>query len=201
MNVSIQEGRPAYVVFETHAEEDRQATLDAGHYVPKDVDYAFITPQGSKDRIPRQVQDWFANLEGEVQSGRLPEAWLASYKAKYKAWKEGSALPESGTPVVNWPAISPGQVKALQAAHLLTLEDLAVANEQAIAQLGMGGRQLKQRAIDWLAAAKDTGKVAEEISALKAQNTDLAENNARLATQLQELSAKFDSLNSGAKRI
>lgn len=201
MSVSIQEGRPAYVVFETQIEEDRQATLDSGRYTPKDVDYAIITPQGSKDRIPRQVADWFQNLEQQVQEGRLPDAWLASYKAKYNAWKEGRAMPENGSPVSNWPALSPSQVKILLDANVRTIEDLAVANEQSLANIGMGGRALKQRAVDWLAAAQNTGKVAEEVSALKAQNADLIANNERMATQLQELSAKFDSLAKAPQRL
>lgn len=201
MSVSIQEGRPAYVVFETQTEEDRQATLDSGRYTPKDVDYAIITPQGSKDRIPRQVDDWFSNLEQQTKEGRLPQAWLDAYKAKYRAWKEGRALPEHGSPVANWPALSPSQVKILLDANVRTIEDLAVANEQSLANIGMGGRALKQRAIDWLAAARDTGKVAEEVSALKAQNADLTANNERMATQLQELSAKFDNLSKAPQRL
>lgn len=199
MSISIQEGRPAYVVFETLTEEDRDASIEQGKYVPKDVDYAYITPQGSKDRIPRQVADWFRQLDQQVQEGRLPAEWLAAYKAKYSAWKEGRAMPENGTPIINWPAVSPAQVKILLDANVRTVEDLAAANEQAIAAIGMGGRALKQRATDWLASAKDTGKMAEEMSALKAQNADLAASNERMAKQLQELSAKFDALKPATK--
>ena len=44
----IMQARPPYVQFEMRAVEDRQASIDAGHYVAKDVAYAIITPAGSR---------------------------------------------------------------------------------------------------------------------------------------------------------
>lgn len=38
--VQIAEARPPYVTFEFRAEEDRAASIEAGHYVSKDVAYA-----------------------------------------------------------------------------------------------------------------------------------------------------------------
>jgi hypothetical protein len=191
---TINEDRPPYVSFETVAEEDRAGTISAGHYAAKDVDYAFITPQGSKDRIPRKVDEWFEALKKQVTEGRFKAEWLAAYEAQYKAWKAGQETPLNGSPITNWPAVSPAQVRALQAARLLTIEDLAVANEEALRQLGMGGRALKQRAIDWLSAAQDTGKAAEELTALKANNADLKASNEQLQAQVKELAGHVKQL-------
>lgn len=186
--------RPAYVVFELQAEEDRAASEAAGHYVSKDVEYAIVTPPGSKDRIPRRVDEWFPQLDQQAAEERLPHAWVESYKARYKAWKQGVETPLHGTPVSNWPVVSPAQVKSLQAAHLLTIEDLADANEEALARLGMGGRSLKQRALEWLAASRDVGKVSEELAAQKLRNKELTEIVEAQGKQLTELSSQLKSL-------
>ena len=67
--MQVAEARPPYVTFEAVAVEDRAASIEAGYYKTRDVDFAFITPQGSKDRIERNVKDWFEQLEQQCQQG------------------------------------------------------------------------------------------------------------------------------------
>lgn len=188
------DARPPYVTFEVRGEEDRAASIEAGHFVAKDVVYAIITPQGSKDRIERLAKDWLENMQAEVQSGRFPAEWLVRFKEMYKAWEEGRELPLSGTSVTQWPAASPAQVKQLQTVHIRTVEDLATCNEETLNRLGMGGRALKQKAVEWLAASKNVGKVAEEMASLKTLNAGLLERNSQLEAQLRDLSARVDAL-------
>lgn len=188
------DARPPYVTFEVRGEEDRSASIEAGHFVAKDVVYAIITPQGSKDRIERLAKDWLENMQAEVQSGRFPAEWLTRFKEMYKAWEEGRELPLSGTSVTQWPAASPAQVKQLQTVHIRTVEDLATCNEETLNRLGMGGRALKQKAVEWLAASKNVGKVAEEMASLKTLNAGLLERNSQLEAQLRDLSARVDAL-------
>lgn len=191
--MQIAEARPPYVTFEALAEEDRAATISAGHYVARDVDYAFVTPQGSRDRLQRRVDEWLDNLRQQVEQSRFPREWLRHYEESYRAWKDGREAPVSGTAVSNWPAASPAQVKAMQAVHVRTVEDLAAANEETISRLGLGARALKQRAIEWLSAASGTGKVAEEMAALRQQNAELEAANKALSKRMQELADKLDA--------
>lgn len=181
------QARPPFVTFEMKSEEDRNATIESGVYTARDAAFAIITPQGSKDRIERKVDEWFPHLEQQVQEGRFEQVWLDGFRAKYKAWKEGQEIPENGHPVVNWPAASPAQVKTLLAAGVRTLEDLAVANEEVLARLGMGGRALKARAQEWLSSPKDHGAQAEQVAALKQQNTELQQQVANLTEQVAGL--------------
>lgn len=188
------EERPPFVRFEIRAEEDRQASIEAGHYVGRDVHYALITPMGSKDCIERKADEWFDKLKQDVAEGRCPREWLAAFKEVYKEWCEGREAPPNGTPITDWPPLSPSQVKTLVSLHIRSVEDLAAANEEVLARIGMGGRALKQRAIDWLTSAGSTGKASEELSALKAANENLQARNEQLETQLRELAAKVEAL-------
>ncbi len=176
--------RPAYVTFEARAIEDRDASIAEGKYVAKDLDYAIITPQGSKDKIERVVSEWFPYLRQQVNEGRFPAEWLRAYEGIYADWQKGQSIPESGTPIRTWPVLSPSQVKAITEANILTVEDLANANESAIMMIGMGARALIQRAKDYIAAAANVGQVSEATSALRTENETL---KAQVAEQQEKL--------------
>lgn len=192
--MQVAEARPPFVTFEMKAEEDRAASIEAGYYKTKDVAYALITPQGSKDRIEREVTSWLAGMRQSVQEGRFPQEWLRNFEENYKAWKEGRELPLNGTPLLTWPVASPSQVKAVIDMGIRTVEDLASANEEAIMRIGMGGRALKDKAVSWLKAASSTGKVTEELAALKAELADERAAKRALELQLKELAAQVAAM-------
>lgn len=180
--------RPPYVIFELRAVEDREASLKAGHPVYKDIPFALVTPMGSKDQIEAVAEDWLAMLKEEVRSGRFPQQWLEGFQSAFKAWQEGEEVPANGTAIRNWPPATPAEVKMLQDLKILTVEDLANANESLLSTIGIGGRQLRERARAWLTVAA-AGAPAEELAALKKQ---LEEKDARL----EELAAQVKALSS-----
>lgn len=186
--------RPAYVTFCLRPVEDREASIAAGHTVLKDVAYAYITPPGSKDRIERIADEWIALMKDQVRQERLPQEFYTYYNNMYEEWKKSGEVPVNGTAIKNWPVITPSQLEMLTRAHILTVEDLAIANEEALSRLGMGGRALKQSAIDWLNSAQDIGKTSSAISALRAENEDLRNRNKSLEDQIQELAAQVKLL-------
>lgn len=198
--MQVAEARPPYVVYETKAVEDREATIAAGYYKTKDVDFAIVTPQGSKDRIERNVKEWFEQISQQVVEQRFPQEWLTAYRSSYQAWKEGREMPVSGTSVMHWPVASPAQVKSLLDAKVRTVEDLALANEETIARLGMGGRALKEKAVNWLAVAGSSGKMTEELAALQVKLREAEARNAALEGQLRDLAAEVKTLVGAGKK-
>lgn len=185
----IMKERPPFVTFEVRAEEDRQASIESGQYKAKDVDYALITPAGSKDRVERVVSEWFEYLREQVAQGRFPAEWLEGFKHKYKLWKEGQELPVDGTPVKTWSAISPAQCKLLLDLNVRTVEDLAVANEELLGRIGMGARALQATARDWLATAKDVGSAAARLTATQAELEAALARIKSLEAQVTQLQA------------
>lgn len=188
------EERPPYVQFELRAVEDRNASIEAGHYVARDVAFALVTPAGSKDRIERVVEEWFFQLDQQVKEERFPMAWLRAYKEAYASWKDGNEPVVNGTDIKNWPVASPAQVRLLSDLKIRAVEDLAACNEETVSRLGMGGRALKQKAVEWLESAKNGGKQTEEIVALKVSNSNLEEQNKKLMAQLTEVGNRLSLL-------
>lgn len=201
MNISIAEAQPPFVIFERRAEEDREASLAAGRYVPQDVDFAIITPAGSKDRIERRVSDWFDMLRTQVAEGRFPSAWFDAFRARHAAWVKDEEMPLSGTPIKNWNVPTPAQRRLLSDAAIHTVEQLAEANEEAISMLGMGGRALVARAKDWLAANNSgAGKLAADLEVLREQNRNLTESNKTLIDQVRLLTEQVQQLSAAKSK-
>ena len=192
--IKIAEARPPYVTFEFRAEEDRAASIEAGHYVSKDVPFVLVTPMGSKDRHESPADEWFARREQDAAEGRFRREWLSAFKGAFAEWKAGREIPLNGTSVTNWPVASPAQVKMLLDLKVRTVEDLAEANEETLNRLGMGGRTLKQKAQDWLASASDMGKVSEQLAGLRADNEALKQRNEQLEKQLREVIPQLEAL-------
>ena len=186
-SAGIMEARPPYVTFELRAEEDRTASIESGKYVARDVEYALITPQGSKDRVERNAEEWLAHITVESRDGRFPEPWVKHYREAFAAWKSGQELPVNGTPILTWPAVSPANVKMLLDLNIRTVEELAQATEEAISHIGIGARALKQRAIDYIAQSGDAGKASAEMEVLRTENSEMKK-------QLADLTAKVAAM-------
>ena len=186
--------RPPYVRFESRSIEDRTATLEAGHFVGKEIHFAIVTPPGSKDVVEKNAEDWLRDSKAAAEAGRLPMEWVWAYEKAYEMFQKGLELPEDGTPILTWPAINKAQAETIIACNIRTVEHLAEANEPALQAMGMGAQALKLRAKTWLETASKTGKPAERIAALE---TELASAKAQIggqADKIKELEARIELL-------
>jgi hypothetical protein len=184
--------RPPFVRFERRGVEDRNASLDQGRYVEKDVDMALVTPPGSRDIMVHSVEDWMKGLRRGVEESRLPQSWFDRYRAQYESWRKGEELPVNGSPIKGWGVLSPAQQKNLIGLNILTVEDLAALNDEGVRRVGMGGVDLKNKANAWLRQLEDKGLLTQEHAALKAENVALKD-------QMEALSKQVEMLMQGAK--
>lgn len=182
--------RPAYVRFHRVPVEDPVASRAAGHYVAKDVDYAFITPPYSKDIFKIKATQWLVNLKQDVQNDRLPQQWADQYIDAYKRWQNGQEIPLTGTPIKGWGVISPAQQETLIRMNILTVEDMSACNDEGINRIGMGASELRNKAKAWLAQLMDKGPLTVEIAALKSENQLQKGSIAILTRQVEELMAQ-----------
>lgn len=178
--MQLHEARPPFVEFKRVAVHDKKRTEELGRRVTKDVDMAFVMQPGSKDQVERVASDWLAMLKNKVINGSAdayPQKWVDGFHAKYKAWQEGLDAPLNGTSVKEWPVLSPAQAENLISLHILTIEDVAAMTEQAMSAYGMGGREFKQKANDWV-RNKDHSSQENEI--LRKQLAELTDRLSKL---------------------
>lgn len=178
---------PAYVRFERVAVENKAKSLEAGRFVADDVDFALITPPYSKDCIKIKVKQWLLNLDADVNNQRIPPEWRDKYLKAYDAWKNGQELPLDGTPIRGWGVISPAQQETLIRLNILTVENLAQANDEGLRRIGMGALELKTKAVAWLHDLNSRGHITQEMAALKVENENLKQQVETLMTQVAGL--------------
>lgn len=179
--------QPALVRFYIVAVEDKEGSLRAGHYVAKNVEFVDILEPFSKDKRTKKVEGWIQQVEANVANGRVPQKWLDSYKEKLAAWRLGQELPPEGTPIRGWPVISPAQMETLIRLNILTVESLAVINDDGQRMIGMGALDLKNKAKAWLSQRADKGPLTIEMAALKGEN-------ATLRTSVETLTAQNEAI-------
>ena len=186
--MELHKPRPPFVEFKRVAVHDKKRSEELGRRVTKDVDFAFVMQQGGKDQVERVATEWLAMLKMKIVNGAAdayPQEWVDGFHAKFRAWQDGQDLPLDGTSVKEWAVLSPAQAANFIALRILTIEDVASMTEEAMSSYGMGSRELKQKAIEWL-KGKDGASIENEL--LKKQ---LAELTARLS-QLEQIADNSD---------
>lgn len=187
--LQAKEDRPAFVRFERRPVEDREATNREGRYITKDADFALITPPYSKDCVEHEVSQWLINLKANVRGDRIPLKWFEQYEELYKRWQNGQEMPLYGTPIKGWPILSPAQQENLISMKVMTVEDLAQANDEGLRRMGMGGGDMREKARNWLNSAKDNGVVTMQMASLEADNKALRESVKSMSESMAELKA------------
>lgn len=181
------EDRPAYIRFERRPMEDRAASIAAGHYVAKDVDYALVTPPYSRDVFVVKVSQWLLNIKQDLDGGRIKQEWYDRYLKALESWKLGEEIPLHGIPIKGWGVISPAQQENLTRINILTVEDLAAVNDEGIRRIGMGAMELRDKAKAWLMQLNDKGPLTQKIAALESENRQLTGTIAGLNEKVQGL--------------
>lgn len=134
----------------------------AGRPVYKSVPFIRkMTPGDASNIVERVAKEW--DKEQHPQEWRIFEQ------------KEKNEI--QGTPLSHWPQINKAQIKEAEYFNVYTVEQLSQMSDMNCQKLGMGWRELRDKAIKWLNAAT-AGAQAEENDALKKR---LAEVEAQLA--------------------
>lgn len=193
MQPEIREDRPPYVRFERRPVEDRTRSLESGVYATKDVDFAIVTPAGSRDTVERVVEDWFTQLDRQARDGRVNPQWVKMYKEAYAAWQSGQEIPLNGTPIKGWGLLSPSQQENCIRCNVKTVEDLAQLNEDGQRRLGMGALDWRNKAAAWIKAHKAAGPLAAENAALKARVEAQEQTIVKMQQTLEELKTKLET--------
>ena len=145
---------------------------EAGRAVYEEVDYVRIHVPGDKSSVierPVSQQDQFR------------------FADRYAKWKAGQEEAVTGTPLSALPGMSPSKVEEYKFFKLVTVEQLAEANDNLGAKF-MSFQQDKQRAKAFLEVAKNNAPIER-------MNEELAKRDA----ELEELRAMVTTLQANAK--
>lgn len=188
--------RPPYVRFKRVAVRDNSASVEAGYEVTRDEDFACITPPGSRDCVEKVAKDWLKEIEAKYRGGDQgwPYEFVQGFKMAYEQYLQQNEMPPMGTPIRGFMLLQPSEQQRCLSANILTVEDLASANEQAIGRIGMGARALSEKAAAWLRTRGDgSAQVASENINLKIENEQLKEQLASALDSIKQLERELKS--------
>lgn len=165
----------AFPRFYRSKEENGFKSSQAGHPVFDDVEMVEII-------IPGQTQS--------ISHVRVKQAQRDRWPQQYAAFKAGLEPALEGSPLEEWPPLSPAQVANLKALQIHTVEQLATASDTVLEKIGMGSRALRDKAAAWL----DNANGGEALSKALAHNE-------RLTAELADMQRKHNDLAQTVQRL
>jgi hypothetical protein len=151
--------QPAVPVFFTEAVRMDFKSKQAGRDIFEDREFVRILIPGDRRSAPVEPVN-------DEHKKRWPR--------EYEAFKAGQDAPLEGTPLADWPQISRARVEELAFFHIRTVEQLAAVNDVQLQQLGMGARELRERARLFLEVARTgTAPLSRVLTRLETAEADV----------------------------
>lgn len=169
--------------FRHFAVKNEIKSAEAGRPIFDDIELCELRYPGSRSTVgaypAHSFSHWTVNAEGE----QVKVSYAERFARQYQQFKAHTAQTKSGTPLEYALFVTEGKRSELRALNIYTVEALAAIDGQELKNLGPGGRELKNRAQEYL--AESTGeaaktKMAAELEALRAQHAVLKDDFERL---------------------
>lgn len=157
-----------YVQFYLEAVKDEEESLKEGRPIFHDREYIKIIPAGDKNTVVCEP---------------VSDEYRARFPQQYAAFKNQGVQAQSGTPLEEWAMLTKSQVLTFKAVNIHTVEQLAAVSDGNLFNLGMGARDIREKAKAWLSSANGNAGVMavqdqlndalKQIEALKNQMAGL----------------------------
>ena len=122
--------------------------------------------------------DIMTRLAEKTDRYRFPHAW--------DHYRKGNTEEIHGTPLKEWPPMTPGILATLNAANIFNVEGLSELSDAMCEDIGSVAYEYRDRAKKFL---ESTSGHDAEMDALKNQNAELAEQMKALQDQIAKMSA------------
>lgn len=124
----------------------------------------------------------------QVVHEQVTDAHRQRFPRAYAAFKAGQEMPVIGTPIEMLPGLPPSRLDSMKAIGMRTIEDIANAPEFALQKMGMGARELQDKARAFLGkSTQEVVKMQDELRAKDKQLADMQQQMAHLQAQIEAL--------------
>lgn len=154
--------------FKTMPFKNERKSMEAGRPIFEDVEVVEIRFAGSKDCgvFPSTAYShWEVDEESQEQ---VHLTYAERFPRQYQQFKQKQQQTKSGTPLDYVPFLTDAKRSELRALNIYTIEALAELDGQPLKNLGIGGRDLKNRAMEYLATSNHEGTVIRQQAQIDA---------------------------------
>ena len=180
------------VMFFHQSKKNEVKSLAEGRDIHDDIEMCEIRIPGSKDvkhfpateLSPIKIYNQFTGSEHKI-------TYAERFKHQYQQFKANAAQTKTGTPLDLLPTLTVARRAELRAQSIYTVEQLAQIDGQELKNLGGGGREMKNLAMEFIAESKATApskQLIAELEGLRARNAVL-EEDAKIKAERQAMAA------------
>lgn len=139
--------------------------VDWVEYAPAHAINNSTTVARVKDLIPPDEMDHDRDPQGSKMF-HMKAVW-SFIEPHYDAWKKGTDMPETGTPLTAWPAVSEAEIFELNRVGLKSVEDVAGMAESSIDKVALPNPRELRRQAKLFIEAKDAQSTAQTMADLQ----------------------------------
>lgn len=184
-------------LFRHDATQDIAASAKEGRPIFQDVEVCDIHIPGSRNfgTYPALSRSHWMT---DPYTGQNAEVTYAErFSDQYKQFKAKLTQTKRGTPLTDAPFMTEARRAEMRAMNIYTVEGLAAVDGQELKNLGPGGRDMKNFAMEYLDQSKrgaaDT-QLKAELEAMQARMQIMEEDNAILKSKIATGEAQFEQM-------
>jgi hypothetical protein len=184
------------VVFKLLAEEDQAETLAKGRPIFKETEQCEIRAPGCKDVKIFPATEFSRWIDDPLTGRQVKQSYAERFKHQYQQFKAQATQTKTGTPLDHAPFLSEGRRSELKAQNIYTVEALAAIDGNELKNLGPGGRDMKNKAMEYIEESRSSApnkQLMAELEALRVRNAILEEDTHILKTK-KTIDGEFDDM-------
>lgn len=166
-------------IFKDFAVKNEALSAKAGRPVFDDMEIVELRFPGSKNWAAYPATS-FSHWSVDPQTGeQIKVTYAERFRRQYQQYKSHSTQTKSGTPISYAAFITEARRAELRAQNVYTIEALAAIDGQELKNLGPGGRDMKNAAMEYIAETQSGAvntQMAAELEALRAKNQAMQED-------------------------
>lgn len=189
----------AVALFRLHAVKNEGKSLEAGRPIYDDVEVCEIRFPGSR-AVSVFPATAFSHWQGDINSGeQIPITYAERFMRQYQQFKMHNPQTKSGTPLADAAFLTEARRAELRALNIYTVEALATIDGQELKNLGHNGRDLKNKAQEYIEESKRGAPnlaMQAELEVLRARNAILEEDTKLLKERkaIDSADTEFDNM-------
>ena len=205
MPISLVGDDKLVVTFRNHAVKNDARSAQEGRPIYDDIEVCDMRMPGARNTAPvapaLEFSHWDIDPITQAIVGRV--TYAERFSKQYQQFKARQTQTMHGTPLTEVAFLTEAKRAELRAQNIYTVEQLAHIDGQELKNLGIDGRNWKNRATEYLEEAKvkaPSTQMLVELEALRARNAVLEEDNETMKKRAQSDEGDFFGMSDDALR-
>lgn len=184
-------------LFRNQATQNKVKSAAEGRPIFDDIEVVDIRFPGSRNYGTFPVTEMSHWINDPYTGEQRSITYAERFQRQYRQFKEHQEQTKSGTPLEYAGFLTTARQAELKAQNIYTVEALASIDGAELKNLGPGGREMKNKAEEYMAKGRSLVpdiQMQAELDAMRARMQVIQEDNAALKARVNSPEAKFEEM-------